>query len=135
LANDWFSKKNADLGYNLAPLVRMLKKWNGAHSKRLRSFHLETMAGHTFSTLSSNRRTSLQKFFEWGGSRLYVHDPGGQSGLLNSHLTWSQEEEIKQSFRLASDRALKAIDAEADGDHAEAKRLWRIILGDSFPTS
>lgn len=132
-ANDWFASRNADLGYQLAPLVRMLKKWNAAHSKRLRSYHLETIAAHTFSTLSSNRRTALQRFFEWGGNHLYVSDPGGQSGLLNSSLTWSQEEEIKQSFKTASDRALKAIAAEDAGDHAEAQRLWKIILGSSFP--
>jgi hypothetical protein len=132
-ANTWFSDKNRDLDYHLAPLVRMLKKWNLTHSKRLQSFHLETMAGHTFGSLSSNRRTSLQKFFEWGGSHLYVNDPGGQSGLLNDYLTLSQEKEIKQSFAVASDRALRAIQAEADGDHDEAKRLWKIILGPSFP--
>lgn len=134
LANDWFLKKNAELGYYLAPLVRMLKKWNGAHSRRLRSFHLETMAGHTFSSLSSNHRISLQKFFEWAGHQLYVSDPGGQSGLLNGYLNWPQEQEISQSFIAASDRALKAIDAESRGDHSEAKRLWKIVLGGSFPT-
>lgn len=134
IANDWFASKNRDLGYNLAPLVRLLKKWNQAHSKRLRSFHLETMAAQTFTSLSSNRRTALQKFFEWGGGQLYVNDPGGQSGLLNSYLTWSDEQDIKRSFTAASDRALRAIDAEERGDHVEAKRLWRIILGSSFPS-
>jgi SMODS domain-containing protein len=64
VANTWFTNKNTELGHNLAPLVRLLKKWNIAHSKRLRSFHIETIAGHTFSSLSSNRRTGLQKFFE-----------------------------------------------------------------------
>ncbi|HEX6498048.1 MAG TPA: hypothetical protein VF054_03345, partial [Micromonosporaceae bacterium] len=87
----------------------------------------------TFSSLSSNYRTALQKFFEWGGGHLYVNDPGGQSGLLNSYLTWSQEEDVKQSFKTASDRALRALEAEQRGDHDEAKRLWRIILGSSFP--
>lgn len=50
VATSWFTTRNAELGYNLAPLVRMLKKWNGAHSKRLRSFHLETMAGKAYKT-------------------------------------------------------------------------------------
>ena len=133
LANSWFAEQNRALDYHLAPLVRMLKKWNIAHSKRLKSFHLETMAAHTFSSLSSNRRTSLQKFFEWGGTHLYVSDPGGQSGLLNSYLSLNDERDVKQSFTTASERALKALDAESKGDHEEAKRLWRIILGASFP--
>ncbi|GAA1559660.1 hypothetical protein GCM10009789_11270 [Kribbella sancticallisti] len=133
IANRWFATKNAALGYNLAPLVRLLKKWNAAHSKRLRSFHLETMAGHTFSGLGSNRRTSLEKFFEWAGSHLDVTDPGGQSGSLSGYLSWSTRAEVKTSFDTAKERATKAIAAEANGDHEEAKRLWRIILGSSFP--
>lgn len=133
VANKWFKDKNAELDYNLAPLVRLLKKWNGAHSKRLRSFHLETMAGHTFGKLSSNRRTALQKFFEWAGGHIDVRDPGQQGGSLSTYLTWSARDEVKQSLSVASDRAVKALSAEAAGDHEEAKRLWRLILGSSFP--
>ncbi|MCW2539792.1 MAG: hypothetical protein JWN95_1517 [Frankiales bacterium] len=134
IANDWFAGRNRDLDYHLAPLVRMLKKWNLAHSKRLQSFHLETIAAHTFSSVSGNRRVGLQKFFEWGGTHLSVKDPGEQSGQLNDYLSWQDEQEIKTSFVAASNRALRAIEAEASGDHDEAKRLWRIILGSSFPS-
>lgn len=133
VANRWFRDKNAELDYNLAPLVRLLKKWNGTHSKRLRSFHLETMAGHTFSALSSNRRTALQKFFEWGGGHIDVWDPGQQAGSLSTYLTWSARDEVKKSLNAASDRAVRALDAEGKDDHEEAKRLWRLILGSTFP--
>jgi hypothetical protein len=133
-ANDWFSAQNAALGYNLAPLVRLLKCWNRAHSKRLRSFHLETMAAHTFSSLGSNRRDALQKFFQWGSSNLDVSDPGGQGGSLSSYLGWGARTEVTNSFSTASDRALAAIAAENSGDHEEAKRLWRIVLGNDFPS-
>lgn len=134
VANQWFANKNAELSYHLAPLVRLLKKWNGAHSKRLKSFHLETMAGHTFSSLSSNRRTALQKFFEWAGGHIDVYDPGAQSGLLSGYLTWGAREEVRRSFDAAADRATRALAAEDAGDHDEAKRLWRLVLGDSFPS-
>ncbi len=134
IANKWFADKNAELSYNLAPLVRLLKKWNVAHSKRLRSFHLETMAGHTFSSLNSNRRTGLQKLFEWASGHLDVNDPGGQSGPLSGYLTWNARGEVTRSFEVAADRATKAIAAEDCGDHEEAKRLWRIVLGSSFPS-
>ncbi|MEU8329859.1 hypothetical protein [Micromonospora sp. NPDC048839] len=134
IANKWFADKNAELSYNLAPLVRMLKKWNGAHSKRLRSFHLETIAGHTFGALGSNRRAGLQKFFEWAGSHLDVYDPGGQSGLISGYLSGSTRDDVRRSFDTAADQASRAIDAESSGDHDEAKRLWRMVLGDSFPS-
>lgn len=134
VANTWFQTKNAGLNHNLAPLVRLLKKWNAAHSKRLQSFHLETMAAQTFSTLSSNYRNGLQKFFERGGGQLEVSDPGGQSGSLSTYLTFAGKTDVRTSLSAASDRAIKAIATENRGDHEEAIRLWKIILGSSFGT-
>lgn len=133
VANAWFAKKHADLGYNLAPLVRLLKKWNNAHSKRLRSFHLETITASTFKTLGSNRQSALASFFEWAPSHLDVGDPGGQSGTLSDYLTWAGRQEVIQALGSAAERARKANEAEARGNHDEAKRLWQIILGSSFP--
>ena len=133
VANAWFAKKHADLGYNLAPLVRLLKKWNNAHSRRLRSFHLETITASTFKTLGSNRQSALTSFFEWAPSHLDVGDPGGQSGALSNYLTWAGRREVIQALSSAAERARKANEAEARGDHDEAKRLWQIILGSSFP--
>jgi hypothetical protein len=64
-----------------------------------------------------------------------VNDPGGHSGDLSSYLTWTTREQLRQALTSAADRAPKALTAEASGDHAEAKRLWRIILGNNFPTT
>jgi len=132
VANQWFKETNAALGYNLAPLVRLAKKWNGSHSKRLRSFHMETMAGHTFSSLGSNHRDGLQKFFEWAPRHFDVQDPGGKSGNLASYMSWALREEVQKSMVAASERAVKALAAEAADDHPEAIRLWGIILGEPF---
>lgn len=134
VATAWFARRRSELGYNLSPLVRLLKKWNNAHSKRLRSFHLETIAAHTFKTLGSNRQSALASFFEWAPGHLDVSDPGGQSGTLSSYLTWTGRQDVLQALKSAADRAGKARDAETKGDHAEAKRLWNSILGSSFPT-
>jgi len=133
VANNMFATRNAALGYNLSPLVRLLKKWNQAHSMRLKSFHLETMAGSAFSSLSSNRVTGLQKFFEWGSAHLDVSDPGGQSGSLSGYLTWAARQDVIRSFEVASSRALKALEAESRGDHVESTRLWGLVLGPNFP--
>lgn len=135
VANAWFAGRNSELGYNLAPLVRLLKKWSNAHSKRFRSYHLETIAATAFKTLGSSRQGGLASFFEWAPNHIDVSDPGGQSGSLSGYLTWLSRPDALQALRTASERANRARDAEAAGDHAEAKRLWRIILGDSFPTS
>lgn len=135
VANQWFSTRNQELGYHLAPLVRLGKAWNRAHSKRMRSFHLETVTGTIFESLGSNYREALEKFFECAFSNLRVNDPGGQSGDLSDYLTWSSREQLRQALSSAAARASKANAAEAGGDHAEAKRLWKIILGDDFPAN
>ncbi|MCC6687220.1 MAG: hypothetical protein IT205_09560 [Fimbriimonadaceae bacterium] len=133
VASKWFAKRNQDLGYHLAPLVRLVKSWNRTHSKRMRSFHLETVAGTIFSSMGSNYRDAAQKFFQWGQGNLSVNDPGGQSGDLSSYLSWNSRSDLVQALASAADRAQKALKAEEDGDHAEAKRLWKIILGEAFP--
>lgn len=134
VATAWFGERNKTLNYNLAPLVRLLKKWNAAHSKRLRSFHLETIAGTVFESLGSNRRSGLARFFEWAPGRLDVQDPGGQSGSLSGYLTWTARSAAIDALNSAASHARAAEAAEAKGDHEEAKRQWRIILGASFPT-
>lgn len=134
VANQWFSTRNQELSHNLAPLVKLVKAWNRAHSMRMRSFHLETVAGTAFASLGSNYREALQKYFEWAANFLNVKDPGGQSGDLSGYLTWNARDQLKQALSSANDRASKALAAEERQDHAEAKRLWRIVLGDDFPT-
>ena len=134
VANAWFAKRNAELGYNVAPLVRLAKKWNVSHSKRMQSFHLETIAATAFSKLGSSRQNGLASFFEWAPRHLDVADPGQQSGSLSSYLSWGARTELVTALGSASDRAKKALAAEASGDHTEAKRLWGVILGSGFPT-
>ncbi|MDH6180762.1 hypothetical protein M2152_000944 [Microbacteriaceae bacterium SG_E_30_P1] len=133
-ANAWYSNRNKELGYNLSAVVRLLKAWNRAHSSRFRSFHLETVAATVFSRLGSNYRNALQMFFEFAPKWLYVNDPGGLSGDLSSYLTPTARQALVEALNSAADRAARANEAEARGDHAEAKRLWQIILGSSFPS-
>jgi hypothetical protein len=121
------------LGGNLRPLVRLLKRWNNVHSKRMRSFHLEMVAQTTFSSLSSNMRTASMRFFEWAGNYLDVADPtSGES--LGSRLTWTQRQNILDSFSTAHGRAQKAVNFEAGGDHASAIGQWKLVFGNEFPS-
>src|SRR5690606_41011511 len=62
-------------------------------------------------------------------------DPGeevradGYGGNLAALLTSTQRSAIKQALESARERASRASQAEASGNHAEAIRLWRIIFG------
>lgn len=134
-ANNWFAARHSDLGYNLKTFVKVLKKWNQAHSKRLNSFHLETIAGNLFASLGTNRRVALSIFFQNAGSYLNVLDPGGTGVDLGAGISWNKRTDILASFQQASARATLALAAEDEGDHAESKRQWRIVLGADFPTN
>jgi hypothetical protein len=130
----YLNQQNAKLSGDLKKIIRFAKKWNGAHSRRLSSFHLEMLVARTFGTLGSNSRTALQLFFSYNQNNLTVMDPAGYSGDLSSYLDWIRRSAVNDSLAVAYDRASKAIDAENRGDHAEAIRLWRIVLGSDFPT-
>lgn len=134
-SNAWFNAKNQELGYNLKNLVMLLKKWNREHSSYFGSFHLETVAAKIFSSLGTNYRDALYKFFDWAQANLNVYDPGGHGGDLSSYLTYQSRQSLLNNLESAAERAGRAINAEAEGDHEEAKRLWAIILGSDFPTS
>jgi hypothetical protein len=130
---EWLSKRNELLNYHLKPVVRLLKRWNRAHSSRLKSFHLEVMAATLFATMGSNYRSALHVFFSNAHNHLAVQDPAGYGGDLSARLTAQQRTDISTSFHSARDRAKKALDAEAGGNHKDAIYQWGLILGDEFP--
>jgi hypothetical protein len=103
------------------------------HSHRFESFHLEVMVATMFQSVGSDYRAAMKVFFESAPGRITVADPAGHSGNLDDYLTSADRTAIKSRFTEALDRAQKAIAAEAQSNHTEAKRLWRIELGDEFP--
>jgi len=129
----WFSERRSLLGANLTPLCKLVRRWNAVHSHRFESFHLEVMVASMFQSIGSNHRDAMKVFFENGASRVTVGDPAGHSGNLGDYLTMDARTAINSRFAEALARSRNAIAAEAQGNHAEAKRLWRIEMGDEFP--
>lgn len=128
-AQRWFSQRNATLNYQLPPIVRLLKQWNLTHSKRLRSYHLESVAAAYFTSLGTNYRQALEVFFRGAGNILSVQDPGQCDGDLSTYLGWRARQEVQASFTRAHGSCLRAQQAEGRGDHAEAKRQWGMVFG------
>jgi hypothetical protein len=132
--NDAFlSRRNTELGSHLKPFSRMLKQWNRTHGNRLRGFHLEVIAQQSFTNIGSNYRTAFKLFFHEANRFLQVRDPAGFTDDLSATLTSLQRREVLDSFDSAAERASRAVDAEGNGDHREAIRLWGIVFGDEFP--
>jgi hypothetical protein len=129
----WFTQRKASVGVSLPSVIRLAKRWNTVHSKRLESYHLEVMVARMFATVGSNYREALKFLFEWAPNRIDVDDPAGHSGRLGTYLTSGARDAVRSRFDEALDRAKRALKAEESNDHAEAKRLWRVELGDEFP--
>jgi hypothetical protein len=130
----WFVQRKAQVSDALTGVIKLLKRWNDVHSKRMQSYHLEISVSKTFSAVGTDYRAALAKYFEWAPRNLDVEDPAGHSGMLSSYLTRAAREALVNRFQEATQRANRAVSAEAAGNHAEAKRLWAVELGDEFPT-
>jgi hypothetical protein len=129
----WFSGRRATVGANLTPLCKLARRWNAVHSQRLQSFHLEVMVASMFKSVDSDQRDNLKCLFDFAPRWIRVSDPAGHSGNLDDYVTADARRAIEARFAEALDRARRAISAEAAGNHAEAKRLWRLELGNEFP--
>lgn len=131
---EYLNSQNAKLSGDLKRFIRIAKQWNRSHSRRLSSFHLEMLAARTFSELGTNSRAALRAFFDFNHYNLSVMDPAGYSGDLSTYLTPSARQAVNDSLSTATKRADEAIAAENRGDHREAIRLWKIVLGSDFPS-
>ncbi|EQD63239.1 hypothetical protein B1A_09231 [mine drainage metagenome] len=129
----WYSQRRESVGTSLSPLCKLVRRWNNVHGHRFGSFHLEVMVASMFKSVGSNYRDALKCFFKWAPGSIAVADPAGHSGNLDDYLTRDDRTAIKSRFSEALDRSKRAITAETRGDHTEARRLWRIELGDEFP--
>ena len=131
----WFTSRKAQVGDALTGTIRLAKRWNAVHSKRMHSYHLEVAVSTTFSAVGTNYREAMAKLFEWLPQHLDVDDPAGHSGRLSSYLSRASRDALVDRLGEALQRANKAIRAEAEGNHAEAKRLWAVEMGAEFPTA
>jgi hypothetical protein len=129
----WLAEQCQNVGSNLRQLIKLGRRWNRVHSGRFKSYHLEVVVANSFGSVSSNLRNGLAKLFTWAPAHVGVSDPAGHFGRLDDYLSGSQLKAIRSRFAEAAQRAEQALAAEARGDHDEAKRLWRIELGDEFP--
>lgn len=129
-----FKKRVSELGPGLRPLVRMLKRWNRAHSNYLKSFHLEVMVTAAFTSLGADSRKACELFFGWAKNSLAIVDPAGHSGDLSSYLTFINRQSVLANLESARQRAVSANAHERADNHEEAIRLWGIVFGAEFPS-
>jgi hypothetical protein len=129
----FMAKRNGKLDNRLKPLIRVIKCWNAAHSKRLTSFHLELIAQASFSSIGTSQRLNIHQFFEWAPNYINVSDPAGYSGDLANDFDWLKLQNVKAALKSAYDTSGRALEAESKSNHKAAISAWRPVLGDRFP--
>lgn len=130
----YLNERNNAVPGDLKQLIRLAKQWNKAHGSHLSSFHLEMLVARTFNKLGANQRQALREFFDRNHHKLSIQDPAGYSGNLAHQLSRATKSSVNDNLKAARDHADLALEAEQRGDHSEAIRRWRIILGTKFPT-
>jgi hypothetical protein len=71
----WATDREAKLNNQYKRRVRLLKRWNDVYGNRLKSWHLEVIVGDVFTSMSSNHRNGLMRFFELAPRSISVQGP------------------------------------------------------------
>jgi hypothetical protein len=140
------SKINKRADGLVVPAVKMLKAWNRAAGRPLRSFHLEVLAwkvldpgwrAYVFGAglgMGSDPE-NLARFFAEAPGRLRrkLPDPARDEGDLGAYLTDRARGEVISRLETAASRCQRAERLLVDGDVTGAAILYRKVFGDAFP--
>lgn len=125
-------------GGKLSAIIRLMKWWMFSRAQwiPLDSTHLEAVVLKigvprvgSYSTILSSVFVALNRR---AGSA--IRDPLGISGLLPIASTDAQKQDVLSALRYAADHSQRAVAAEAEGNHQEAIRQWKIVYNQSFPS-
>jgi hypothetical protein len=131
---------NERAGGMLNRLIKAAKHWNrrnqnNSGDKPLGSFHLEVMAYGAFRAKPADERRGLCELFEHLASAVGKPclDPAGLGPNLDAKLTPEERQRARRMLQEAARAARDAIHREQLGQHLEAWKLWRALLGPEFP--
>lgn len=141
------SNINQRAGGLLVPSVKMLKAWNRAAGRPLRSFHLEVLAWKVFDPgwLSAawfgpgvgigSDPENVSRFFAEAPDRLRrkLPDPARGEGDLGGYLTDRAREDVLSKLATAASRCVRAGQLLTDGDAVGASVIYRKVFGGAFP--
>jgi hypothetical protein len=130
---------NIRLSLKLKPLARLMKAWNEANGRHLRSFHLEMMVDemwHAEATVGDHPHAmadALRKGITW--LKYPMNDPWLDAGLvaLDTYLSDDERARVIRMFEADRKRADEAIALLAAGRTAEACARWTTVFNGRFP--
>jgi hypothetical protein len=132
----FLSTANAAHNGSLVPLVKMIKAWNRAAGRPLRSFYLELLVQSVLHNVTvSDDPSGCRYVFDHAREkvRYTLPDP---SGLAKTGVSGLQGVTVQQAIgrlQLAYNRAISAERLAGRGRIADAVEEWRKIFGNAFP--
>lgn len=113
------------------PLVRVLKLWNAANGKTMKSLVVEVLALH-YLPVHEDRGKAIEMFFTSAAGAVLsaVCDPTGHCGEIQPSL---DRQKANETLLEAADLAWRGNAAADRGDTATARCLWNQVFGDAFP--
>lgn len=113
------------------PLVRVLKLWNAANGKSMKSLVVEVLALH-YLPVNDDRAKAIEMFFTSAAGAVLsaVCDPTGHCGEIQPGLDRQKANDVLLE---AADLAWRANAAADRGEIATARCLWNQVFGDAYP--
>lgn len=130
---------NIRLNLKLKPLVRLMKAWNEANGRHLRSFHLEMMVDemwHGEAAVGDHPHAvadALRKGITW--LKYPMNDPWLDAGLvpLDAYLSDEERARVIRIFEADRKRADEALAHAAAGRTTDAYGCWNTVFNGRFP--
>jgi hypothetical protein len=136
--NKYIADANGRSGGKLRGTAQLLKFWRECRSPRvpMMSFHLELLlAGDEVCRVGMSYADCVLAAFRLLARRECrgYPDPLGISGNVRAAGTDAKRTTALAAVQYARDHAASAVDADARGDLAEARRQWDIVFNGAFP--
>ena len=135
--NSYVAHVDKQLGNKVKPLVRLLKAWKFFQKVPILSFYLELRvskyaSGEAGIVYSVDVKRVLQLL--WDRRLAPIQDPTGISGNIYPCSSDAKQSEALSKLETALQRAEKAVDAEGEGNIADAFYWWDKLFGGNFPS-
>lgn len=122
--NQDFSDIDRRHNYKAKDIVKAVKKWKNDNELPLPSFQIEVIAGYIFNLFSFKNAVE--------GIELWFHNA---EGFLTQAMTdsYNDYEMVRDAIKQAKQQLDAAKENKADGNQAEAIKIWKRIFGRDFP--
>ncbi len=129
---------NGRTNFGLKPIVRLMKAWNYANGRHLRSFHLEMIVERIWQNATILTPTpamvaeTLRCASDWVRSSFL--DPWTSSGqMIDSYLSAAERDLAARMLDSDAADAKRALDFATQGEIAKAFERWNVVFRRQFP--